>query len=232
MTKRFWVHRKINNKLERRKVVQGDLGAFHSAGYAQGYGPRDSQTGVILSEDAKANLRRPHLFTSKICTYGYSREEQISLRLTGYRFCGWHKKFEPEDTFGKKKKACRDGCRLEQRLRAQKYGSATVKNFALVGLYDRLMSEQGGHCALCSAVYGNAKNTRLCFDHDHACCRGTKPCKRCVRGLLCNACNYHLGKLEDLLKRGLVIDRVQSVGWTAAAVVYLVNHANKRDNGL
>lgn len=164
--------------------------------------------------------------SSRLRMYGISDEEQIRQKTAGNKFCGYHKVLEPKENFHKGRKVCHEGGREDNRERAARYGSAVVKNFALVGLYDRLMSEQGGHCALCPAIYGNAKNTRLCFDHDHACCPGDKPCRQCVRGLLCNACNYHLGKLEDLLKRGLVIDR-DSVGWTASAVVYLVNHTNR-----
>jgi len=46
------------------------------------------------------------------------------------------------------------------------------------GTYDRLLEQQGGHCALCPAT---PKTKRFHVDHDH------KTLK--VRGLLCHRCN-------------------------------------------
>ena len=45
-------------------------------------------------------------------------------------------------------------------------------------LYDRLLGEQGGHCALCPST---PKSRRLHIDHDHKTGR--------TRGLLCYRCN-------------------------------------------
>jgi len=47
--------------------------------------------------------------------------------------------------------------------------------------YDRLLAEQGGHCALCP---NTPKTRRLHVDHDHTTGR--------VRGLLCFRCNKFL----------------------------------------
>jgi hypothetical protein len=55
--------------------------------------------------------------------------------------------------------------------------------------YDALLAVQGGACALC----GTASTRSLHVDHDHACCPGRTACGRCVRGLLCQRCNTHLG---------------------------------------
>jgi Recombination endonuclease VII len=48
-------------------------------------------------------------------------------------------------------------------------------------LYDRLLAEQGGVCAICGAT---PKTRRLHIDHDHKTGR--------VRGLLCHRCNGNL----------------------------------------
>lgn len=61
-------------------------------------------------------------------------------------------------------------------------------NFVRYGItqadYDRMLVEQGGHCAMCSAA-----PPRLSIDHDHATGR--------VRGLLCQRCNIAVGFAEQ-----------------------------------
>jgi hypothetical protein len=56
--------------------------------------------------------------------------------------------------------------------------------------YNRLMFLQKGICAGCS-------NPATCVDHDHNCCPGERSCGKCVRGLLCKACNSTLGLAKD-----------------------------------
>jgi len=60
--------------------------------------------------------------------------------------------------------------------------------------YEILLSVQGGGCAICGF---KQKHKRLAVDHDHACCSGDITCGKCVRGLLCEACNHMLGKAQD-----------------------------------
>lgn len=59
----------------------------------------------------------------------------------------------------------------------------------------RLMEKQGGGCAICCGVNANGK--ALSVDHDHGCCPGDRSCGRCVRGLLCSACNFAIGMMRD-----------------------------------
>jgi len=62
--------------------------------------------------------------------------------------------------------------------------------------YDRLLESQGGVCAICRKA--DPRGTRLCIDHDHACCPSEyKSCGKCIRGLLCVNCNRALGYLKD-----------------------------------
>lgn len=62
---------------------------------------------------------------------------------------------------------------------------------------------QDMHCSLCGAKLKlNSKSPahRPQIDHDHACCPGQKGCSKCVRGILCMACNLRLGHVEALLR--------------------------------
>ena len=49
------------------------------------------------------------------------------------------------------------------------------------GVYERMLEQQGGHCALCP---NTPKTRRLDVDHDHR--------TMAVRGLLCHRCNRAL----------------------------------------
>lgn len=61
--------------------------------------------------------------------------------------------------------------------------------------YDRMYQEQQGRCAICGK-----EEELLDIDHDHRCCpvkRTEKTCGKCVRGLLCGACNRGIGLFND-----------------------------------
>ena len=50
-------------------------------------------------------------------------------------------------------------------------------------------------CAICKKPY---EIRRLHVDHDHLCCITNKAtCGACIRGLLCQKCNFLLGNAED-----------------------------------
>ncbi|WP_159083913.1 endonuclease VII domain-containing protein [Nocardioides terrigena] len=58
--------------------------------------------------------------------------------------------------------------------------------------YLAMHDEQGGVCAICHEPEGmtyKGKPKALCVDHDHETGK--------VRGLLCAACNFALGKFRD-----------------------------------
>lgn len=75
--------------------------------------------------------------------------------------------------------------------------------------YDKQLTLQKGHCALCPATSGRQNEDYILFvDHDHA---TGKP-----RGLLCSRCNVHLGIYE------------QFPLWHRMARRYLRIHRNKK----
>jgi hypothetical protein len=55
--------------------------------------------------------------------------------------------------------------------------------------YERLLTKQGGHCALCFRTPDQDRTGKLHVDHDHATGK--------VRGLLCHRHNHGLGMLGD-----------------------------------
>ena len=75
-----------------------------------------------------------------------------------------------------------------KRRRCRKYGLAPEQ-------YDEMLTVQSGVCAVCRRP--NTEGRELGVDHDHACCPGQRSCGRCVRGLLCDACNWGLGLFND-----------------------------------
>ncbi|MFF8290006.1 endonuclease VII domain-containing protein [Streptomyces sp. NPDC016309] len=82
------------------------------------------------------------------------------------------------------------------------------------GRYAEMLATQGGVCAICEQPDGNG--LALCVDHDHGCCPdAARTCGRCVRGLVCSACNHGLGKFRD------------SPELLRAAAAYLERHASR-----
>lgn len=82
--------------------------------------------------------------------------------------------------------------------------------------YNSMFAKQNGQCAICGAT---AEGYRLHIDHDHNCCEGKKRCcGKCVRGLLCAACNIKLGILEQ-------------PEWSKRARVYLKKYPLKDESG-
>ncbi len=78
-------------------------------------------------------------------------------------------------------------------------------------IFDRMLAEQGGGCAVCGGL--NMSGRELHVDHDHSCCKGGRSCGKCVRGLLCSRCNTGIGQFRD------------SGALLATAASYLVKYA-------
>ncbi len=65
--------------------------------------------------------------------------------------------------------------------------------------YSRLLSSQGGHCAICGNDSPGRGKAHFSVDHDSSHCDGKRGCPECVRGLLCVSCNAGLGCFRDNL---------------------------------
>jgi hypothetical protein len=66
--------------------------------------------------------------------------------------------------------------------------------------FTELLEAQGRCCAICGTTEPGGRGN-FHIDHDHACCPGIKSCGKCIRGLLCSACNTSLGGFKDDPKR-------------------------------
>jgi hypothetical protein len=79
----------------------------------------------------------------------------------------------------------------KEKVAAQRRRSWLRKYGITVEDYDRMLTAQGGVCAICGGPPNGAgkANGRLNVDHDHD--------TGAVRGLLCSECNAGLGMLQD-----------------------------------
>jgi hypothetical protein len=62
--------------------------------------------------------------------------------------------------------------------------------------YEAMLEKQGNCCAICGTDSPGGKG-RWHVDHDHACCGRKRACEKCIRGLLCAACNIGIGYMKD-----------------------------------
>lgn len=115
---------------------------------------------------------------------------------TGLRKCNKCETYQTLDQFYPSKKSkdgidtwCK-GCHFAKKLRRQ---------YKLTpDSYDAILASQGGVCSICKTP---PVGKRLSVDHDHSCCPGEITCGKCVRGLLCDNCNWWLGLIDDDLGR-------------------------------
>lgn len=61
--------------------------------------------------------------------------------------------------------------------------------------FEDLKVMQWFKCAICKEDLPEPPN----IDHDHRCCPGSLSCGSCVRGLLCQRCNWLVGAIESNL---------------------------------
>lgn len=57
----------------------------------------------------------------------------------------------------------------------------------------------------------------LCIDHDHNCCPRNQGCMKCIRGILCNQCNFAEGNLRS--DAGIALMMYQ----------YILRHSQEKD---
>jgi Recombination endonuclease VII len=61
--------------------------------------------------------------------------------------------------------------------------------------FAQILAAQGSACGMCHEPFEDGQLIHV--DHDHDCCKEkNRSCGKCVRGLLCHACNVALGHIE------------------------------------
>lgn len=84
-----------------------------------------------------------------------------------------------------------ENCRVDRRpYLAAKERQRTLRKYGLTEAdWDRMLTEQGGRCAICHTDTPGGRGERWHIDHCHATDR--------VRGLLCHNCNVGIGNFKD-----------------------------------
>jgi hypothetical protein len=88
-------------------------------------------------------------------------------------------------------------CKMNEHYHSRYKHTLILKRYGLSeDDYNTRLSEQNNVCAICQRP-ASVEGRRLSVDHDHKCCSGKDSCGKCVRGLLCSACNTVLGMMKD-----------------------------------
>jgi hypothetical protein len=66
---------------------------------------------------------------------------------------------------------------------------------------EKMFESQNNKCFRCKKPFDFTKTKEIHIDHDHTCCPGPKSCGKCVRGIVCKACNISDGMFEGDLVR-------------------------------
>lgn len=98
---------------------------------------------------------------------------------------------ENKDDINAKAKIYRDEFPEKNKERKLKY----YYNITL-DQYNEMLDSQNHVCAICEGT-NESSGKDLFVDHDHSCCPGGRSCGECVRGLLCNMCNWAIGGMKD-----------------------------------
>ena len=87
---------------------------------------------------------------------------------------------------------------LDRKMFPDKDKNQRLKNKYSITLdeFNNKVEKQNHVCAICKTHM-----SKPCVDHDHKCCSQNKrSCGKCIRGILCDACNRLLGDAKDSIE--------------------------------
>lgn len=123
------------------------------------------------------------------------------------KFCASCQTQKPSSAFAKNASRS-DGlqgyCRECMKATFKNHPAHMTVGYGFASRYAEMLESQNGTCAVCGI---QPSGRRLSVDHDHVCCPGKKSCGECVRGLLCTACNFAVGRYEH----GLSVKRLDAI---------------------
>jgi hypothetical protein len=136
------------------------------------------------------------------CDCGKMHEVKVDNLTGGHtQSCGClvsECKRTPEESRHNKNAVTRDWNRRNKSHVSQYRRSVTLrKHHVSAERYEALLESQNGVCAICKRPPQVFGVRYLDIDHDHRCCPGVYSCGKCVRGLVCIACNRALGLFQD-----------------------------------
>jgi hypothetical protein len=137
------------------------------------------------------------------CDCGQEAKVKVDNLTSGHtRSCGClvgkSKYATPEESRKAQKKVTQDWRRRNPQHLASYHRSRTfAKHHISPEQYEAMVVSQDGVCAICKRPPHTFGVRTLDIDHDHRCCPGTYSCGKCIRGLICLACNRALGLFQD-----------------------------------
>lgn len=157
---------------------------------------------------------------------GCKRKTKIE---NGLRTCFNCKDSKVPDAFRRKNGWCREcekKAKKKHRLSKDVYSryvgdrKGSLKKYNLTHIeFEQLIALQNNRCLICEREMFTGRGTganKACIDHDHKCCAYNGSCGKCIRGILCNACNRGIALLQDspeiLVKAGAYLTNRSQIG--------------------
>jgi hypothetical protein len=119
------------------------------------------------------------------------KEKVLTRNSKGDKLCTQCDAWKPESQFHTLRKRT-DG--LASICKLCRAANAKVERLKKHGLSEEEINTLGNDCEGCGK---HVSGQQRCIDHDHRCCPGEFSCGKCIRHILCTACNLVIGNAKD-----------------------------------